>query len=167
MANTYELISSVTVGSGGAATMAFTSIPSTYTDLVVISSCRNTSTGGANISMTFNGSSTGYTTKILEGDGSTVVSASGTYANAGLIVYSNQTSNTFSNNQVYIPNYASSNYKSFSTDGVQENNATLAYSDLVAGLWSNTAAITSITLTPTANNFAEHSTAYLYGISNA
>jgi hypothetical protein len=35
MANTYEAIATVEVGSGGASTIDFTSIPSTYTDLVL------------------------------------------------------------------------------------------------------------------------------------
>jgi len=58
---TYTLISSVTVGSGGAATMQFNSIPSTYTDLVLSFSTRDTvSQNGANIKITFNSSSSGY-----------------------------------------------------------------------------------------------------------
>jgi hypothetical protein len=55
------------------------------------------------------------------------------------------TANTFGNTEFYIPNYTSSNYKSFSVDGVTENNATAAFA-LYAGLWSNTAAITSFRL---------------------
>jgi len=76
------------------------------------------------------------------------------------------TASTFGNGQVYIPNYAGSNNKSTSADTVSEDNATLAYSALTAGLWSNTAAITSITIAAV-TNFAQYSTAYLYGISNA
>jgi len=54
MATTYTLISSVTVGSGGAATMTFSSIPQTYTDLLVRVSARNTSTSGSGLNMRFN-----------------------------------------------------------------------------------------------------------------
>jgi hypothetical protein len=59
------------------------------------------------------------------------------------------------------PNYTSSNYKSISANTVNERNATAVTMELAAILWSNTAAITSIALTPAAGNFAEHSTAYL------
>jgi hypothetical protein len=45
MANTYEIISSVTVGAGGAAYIEFTNIPQTYTDLNLVFSGRNTSSG--------------------------------------------------------------------------------------------------------------------------
>jgi hypothetical protein len=78
------------------------------------------------------------------------------------------TSNTFGNTSVYIPNYAGSNFKSISIDGVTENNATAALQFFNAGLFKSTSAITSISLT--AYNFAsyvQYSTADLYGISNA
>ena len=74
----------------------------------------------------------------------------------------------FNNIGIYIPNYAGSNNKSFSIDNAQENNITTAYSQLEAGLWSDSSAITSIRLTEQyGNNLVEYSTAYLYGISNA
>jgi hypothetical protein len=77
------------------------------------------------------------------------------------------TASTFANNEVTIPNYTSSNFKSYSVDSVTENNATQAYAIFVAGLWSNTAAITSITLGLSSANFVQYSTAYLYGIKNS
>jgi hypothetical protein len=167
MANTYTLISSVTVGSGGAASMGFTSIPATYTDLLIKTSARGTSAHIANdIILSFNGSSADFTGKLLYGSGSSAVS--GNAGNAiGLYVGANATASTFSNGEYYIPNYTSSNFKSTSADDVSENNATTAYQYLIASLWSQTAAITSITLTPTSGNFVQYSTAYLYGISNA
>jgi hypothetical protein len=82
-------------------------------------------------------------------------------------VPSNWTANTFSNGEIYIPNYAGSNYKSWSSDAVTENNATSADMSLVAGLTSITAAITSITIAGAAGNLVQYSTAYLYGVSNA
>jgi hypothetical protein len=84
------------------------------------------------------------------------------------IVPSTSTASTFSNAELYIPNYAGSNNKSSSVDGVSENNATASNMALTANLWSDTAAITSIKLTPAGGgNFVQYSTAYLYGISNA
>jgi hypothetical protein len=168
MATTYTLISSVTVGSGGAATIGFTSIPSTYTDLVLKTSLRTDRALEIDaILFTLNASTSNFTGRRLFGDGSSVTSDTVTriilIANAAT-----STSTTFSNNEIYIPNYAGSTNKSYSIDGVAENNATFARADLTAGLWSDTSAITSITLTPNIGpNFIQYSTAYLYGISNA
>jgi hypothetical protein len=64
-----------------------------------------------------------------------------------------------------FPNYRSSNFKSFSADGANEDNNASIYEGLTTGLWSQTAAITSLTIG--GNNFAQYSTFTLYGISNA
>ena len=169
MANTYTLIASSTVGSGGAANIEFTSIPQTYTDLLVLASARSTRNSDTvdDLVIRFNGSTTSYTSKRLYGTGSSVVSDSPTDIR-GFAVADNSTGSTFSNNQFYIPNYTSnSTYKSVSVDGVNENNATTAYSVLDAGLWSNNSAITSITLLANNGNLMQYSTAYLYGIKNS
>jgi hypothetical protein len=76
------------------------------------------------------------------------------------------TANTFGNMSIYFPNYTSSNFKSFSVDAVTENNGTAAFIDMGAHLFSDTNAINRITFI-SAGLFLEHSTAYLYGISNA
>jgi len=167
MPNTYYLLASNTVGSGGTASITFSSIPSTYTDLVIKSSARTTS-GAPVYVFQFNGSSTNWYYKSLEGYGSGAP-ASGGSANAysGVVEGSN-TANTFNNNEYYIPNYAGSNYKSMSCDSVTENNGTTAYASFYANSWSNTAAIASITITPSnATNFVQYSTFYLYGIKNS
>ena len=167
MANTHEIIASVTVGSGGAANIEFTSIPATYTDLLVNLSGRIDQTGIVRqVDISFNGSTSNFTGIYLQGNGASVFSGSlGQYV--GNATGTSATASTFSNTSIYIPNYASSNNKSFSVDFTTENNATTADVGLIAGLWSNSAAITSVTLTPAGGNFVEHSTAYLYGISNA
>jgi hypothetical protein len=165
---TFTLIESVTVGSGGAASIDFTSIPATYTDLVLKISARDTGDNQAKIQFNL-GSPTGYTNRVLEGDGATTYSnsASGSASINGYTVnFGGRTANTFGNADIYIPSYAGSSNKSFSSDGVEENNATTAYAKMFAGLWSNTTAITSVKLIAT-TLFVEHSTAYLYGVSNA
>jgi hypothetical protein len=79
---------------------------------------------------------------------------------------SSATASTFASADIYIPNYTSSDYKSISIDTVTEKNATDAYMRLTAGLWSNTAAITSIGLNCSASgNFVQYSTFYLYGVA--
>ena len=174
MANTFIKIASVTVGSGGSATMSFTSIPSTYTDLKIVISARSSYSSGEGVLMRFNSSSgANYTYRQLYGFGSSVGSyaptSSETYGFLGSIGGTNYTASTFNSIDLYVPNYASSNNKSFSVDTVAENNsATVNQNDLIAGLWSQTAAITSITLTSyNAANFVQHSTATLYGIKNS
>ena len=170
---TYTLIMpAVVVGSGGAATISFSSIPSTYTDLVLLISARTTQTGTgfpwSSPRIAFNGVTTNQSDRYIYGDGGTAYSGSGSAINAAFGANSGDaTASTFANFYGYIPNYAGSTFKSMSQDSVAENNATLAGTILDAALWSSTAAITSITLTPSSGSFAQHSTAYLYGVSNA
>lgn len=166
MPSNYTKIASVTVGSGGAASIAFTSIPATYTDLVVKISGRNTSSGDW-FNLSFNGSTSNFTGRQLFGTGGGAFSYAKTDGTEAFVNNnSSTTASTFSNSEVYIPNYAGSTNKSFSVDSVTENNGTTAYSILYAGLWSQTSAITSLTFTPNANTLAQYTTATLYGISN-
>ena len=158
-------IAAVEVGSAGAANIAFSSIPQGYTDLKVVVSARTDRASVQDIMLlSFNGSTTSFSARYLEGNGSTAGSYTDQARGFGNADGANATSNTFGNTELYIPNYAGSNNKSWSGDGVNETNATAAYSSLFAGLWSNTAAITSITLTGNISNFIQYSTATLYGI---
>ena len=167
MAANYTLLEKITVGAAGASSVTFSGIPQTgYTDLALKVSARTDTTGSGNgFLMYLNGSTSSYTKRQVYGDGSVVASNSGSTAAGGLINGTTETSNTFASTDIYIPNYAGSNYKSTSHDTVSENNATFAYTLLSAGLWSNTSAVTSITLTPNAGNFVQYSTFYLYGVA--
>ncbi len=163
---TYQLISSVTVGAGGASSIDFTSIPSTYTDLEILVSGRTTGAGNG-INITFNGNTSNYTNAAMQGNGGSV-SSYGTYnRNAGMFGYSGDTASSFGSTKIYILNYTSSRFKTYSADAVSENNGATAYMNIVNGLWSNTSAITSISLAPMEGTLIQYSTAYLYGISNA
>jgi hypothetical protein len=158
-------IGSVEVGSAGAANIAFSSIPQGYTDLKVVVSARTDATVGANgyyYNVTFNGTSANRSGRYLEGTGS--AANSGTFTLYGVSDASDQTANTFSNGELYIPNYTSANFKSASFDSVQENNATASRAIFSVGLWSDTAAITSVTFTPAGGSFVQYTTATLYGI---
>ncbi len=161
------LISTTTVGAGGAASVDITSIPGTYTDLFVVLSLRSNTaraSSGGFATVRFNGSSSTYARRILLGDGSSAASASD--ANATVLVNaSDTTSNTFNNASIYIPNYAGSTAKVFSVDAVNENNATTADIQLMAQSWSGTSAITQITLAMGAGSFVQYSTISLYGIT--
>jgi len=173
MANTYTAIATVTVGSGGASTVEFTSIPATYTDLLLVFSLRSDrSASSISSSLIVNGSTSSYSSRYIRGDGSSVASYTGasSYFNPGEVPAATATSSTFGNGMVYIPNYAGSTNKSFSFDNVQENNTTGAYQTMGAGLWSNTSAITSIEIGHrdyASGNFVQYSTATLYGIKNS
>jgi hypothetical protein len=164
---TYNKIASVTVGSGGAANMDFQNIPADYTDLVLKVSARNSSNENAYRVRINNDSSTLYSARFLLGNGSTASSnnnSTQTAAFVGRMSMSTDTASTFGSTDIYIPNYTSSVAKSLSSDVVTENNATTAFQSLFAALYTGTSAITRLTLIPDANNFAEHSTATLYGI---
>lgn len=166
MPNTYTLISSSTVGSGGAANIEFTSIPGTYTDLLLVTSLRTTTTkadGWDDTQIKINGSSASITGKQLYGTGSGTGSnsptAGGVFAN-----HASMTASSFSSASLYITNYAGSNNKSFSVNSVTEQNATSALANLYAGLWSSSSAITSLGIDAISSTFVQYSTARLYGI---
>jgi hypothetical protein len=170
MATTYTLIDKTTLGSS-TASVNFSSIPSTYTDITVLVSARteagaSTSDG---LKCYFNGSNSSLTYRRIFGNGSAAYSDSGSTGLAGICCSNGQTANTFGNSYLYIPNYTSSNYKSISSDGVAESNGATDYqSQLIATLWSNTAAINQITfISETGSNFMSGSSFYLYGIKNS
>jgi hypothetical protein len=172
MATTFTKIASVSVGSGGAATIAFTSIPSTYTDLLIYVSPRSARSAVEDeLWIRFNADTgNNYSYRAINGDGSTASSQSGSSVAAvyrGWMPGNTTTANTFGNHYIYVPNYAGSSYKSVSADDVSENNATSARATLRAGLWNNTAAITTVTLLPEVSTFMQYSTATLYGIKNS
>lgn len=178
MANTYVKIgSTVTVGVLGAATIDFTSIPATYTDLQLVMSVRSSNaTNGDLVEALFNSTASSITGKRLEGvvSGSPYVASDSLNVNqagaqriyVGACSAALDTASTFGSVQLYVPNYAGSTNKSTAGDGVGENNASTNTLAISAGLWSNSAAITtiSISLFRTGASFVQYSTATLYGI---
>lgn len=170
---TMTKISKVTVGAGGATSISFNSIPATYTDLRIVISGRSDfgqHYGGG--TLRFNGDSSAYSYRRIYGDTTTVGSSAGAAA-AGIIDWdvngAPTTANTFGNTQIYIPNYASSNFKCAMIDYTVENNAAAAINGLHVGMWSSTAPISSITLysfTFSTYYFQQYTTATLYGVFN-
>lgn len=150
--------------------VTFSSIPQGYTDLIVKISAR-AEIGSANeLSIKINGTTGGYSKVDINGTGSAVDSTS-VSGNSWLSIRrsiggSSNTANTFSNIEIYMPNYTSSNYKSSSTDSVTENNATTSYATLTAGLSTVTSAITSLIfgLEASGGSFVANSTFTLYGV---
>jgi len=157
-------VTSITFTDGGAW--------SGYTDLLIKYSSRTTDGGSSEmLRVQFNSATTGYTARQLFTTGGTPSSQSYASAYNAIVVVNQQgdgsTANTFGSCDIYIPNFASSNYKSLSADIVGENNGTSAPRGIAAGLWSNTAAITSITLTTQfgTTDLKVGTTATLYGIT--
>jgi hypothetical protein len=177
MPNTLIPIQTYTLGSS-ALSVTFDNIPQNYTDLKIVISGRDDRASQPNgdvaLRVSFNGTvNTGsiYTQRRLYGSPGTGAgsdSTSTTNLSVGMLTSSTATTDTFGNTEIYIPNYAGSTNKSFSVDGVQETNATTAYAIMIAGLWSNAAAITSVALTPLVGTlFSQYSTASLYGIKKS
>ena len=168
MAFTYSKLAEVTVGSGGSSTIEFTNIPQNYTDLLINFSARLSSNPFSEAEiwceLGFNGqgSHINNTGKLLSGNGSSATSS--TNYTFFYIPTSGATVNTFSNTQIYFPNYTGSSQKLFSIDSVQENNVTGAYINLSAGLWTSPTAISTFTIYPRSGAFAQYSTATLYGV---
>ena len=174
MANTYTLIASNTLSSS-AASVTFSSIPATYTDLVLRLSVRSsTSATNAVMQMLLNNDSdpTGYYSRTeLRGDGAAAASSRDSNDNKMQFRFSdasNATSNTFSNIEIYIPSYLASQNKPLSGINAMETNATTAYLTAQAGLWRKTNAIDRIDLSwVDTNNFVSGSSFFLYGIKNS
>jgi hypothetical protein len=165
-----ELITSVTVGSGGAASVtlpATGTIPQTYTDLYLVMSARSNRSGGQPADgFLIKPNNTTPTIKYISGEGSGTPFSGTSYS--GIVPTISATASTFGSCSAYFPNYANtSNHKSFSVDDVSENNGTIAYATLSANLYSSNSAITTIVVESiNSASFVEHSTFYLYGISN-
>ena len=164
-----------TVLTGSQTDVTFSSIPSTYTDLVVLGTARRD--GGTyypNVYVELNATASSYSGTIAFGNNTTPTSANysaGTSLSYQYMAGASNTSNTFSSFELYFPNYAGSTNKPISATTAVENNSSTNSQYMVAHaaqLWSNTAAINSIRLySGSGNNFVSGSSFYLYGIKNS
>lgn len=156
-----------TVLTGTQASVTFSSIVNTYTDLVILVSARDTYTADAynTITVSLNGSTAnGSATEIYAG-GTLVGSFRTTNVKLDYHSSGSSTASTFGNGTIYIPNYAGSTNKVLSAESVAEtNSASTNFMGVTANLWSQTTAITSITLTPASGSFVSGSRFDLYGI---
>jgi hypothetical protein len=177
MPSTYTLISSNVLATS-AASVTFSDIPSTYTDLVLKVNGRGTDTGNyLSVQLRFNSdTATNYSRTALfgYGPGGSLGSTRGTSLTFTTAMYSansnDATANTFGNAEFYIANYLVSANKPISSFGVAESNTGQGFIDTTAHLWRNTSAITSITINPFFGgslNWITGSSFYLYGIKNS
>ena len=170
--STYTLIQSQTLVSS-AASVTFSTIPSTYTDLVLKVSARSDRADGNNNTIgqiQLNGTTANYSDTLLYGNGSSPGStydSNFSYIPANYMNSNSSTSNTFSSMDFYIPSYTVSQNKPLSVFMAQEINGTTAWLNSTAGLWRNTAAITSLTFSFNGYNVLSGSSFYLYGISSS
>jgi len=164
---TMELIQTTTLGTA-AASIDFTSLPQDATDLMLFISARTTANDGVvwyDVKIEFNNNTSNLSARVAYGTGSAVA----TILDATSIllrVNSNlSTASTFGNASIYVPNYAGSIQKSVSIDSVTENNSTAAFQAITAGLWANTAAITSVKATALTGNLDAGTTISVYKIT--
>jgi hypothetical protein len=167
----YESIATVTVGSGGSASITFSSIPSTYQHLQIRGIARSTATGdstGQYYAFRFN-SDTGnnYSFHVMKGDGSSVsASAIAPWDTMAVERTSTafQTAGVFGAIVLDVLDYADTNkYKTTRALAGFDNNGSGQIA-LCSDSWRNTAAVDNIVFTLGAGNFAEYSSFALYGI---
>jgi hypothetical protein len=166
----YSLIAKTTVGSGGTMAISFTSIPQTYTDLVLLVTARNGVYNYGGFFMKLNGSAwlSDVDAKRLIGETTT------TYSNNSEEMTWNNSSYTagaFSNGQMYFSNYTGSGVKPVAFEGVQAHNGQGPVIHITSWIWNQTAPITQIEIGNFDNlfqndRFVQNSTAYLYGIKS-
>jgi hypothetical protein len=173
MANTYALIQSQTLGAD-AASVAFNSIPQTYTDLVFHITARGT-TNNLSTRLRFNGNSVGYGIAEYYAQANTNTNGNQYFNNTEIdTTRTNQanssfTASTFSSIEVYICNYSSSSInKSLSNfSASQQMSVSIGNLEVMSAIWANNEAITSVSFFPNVVNFAAGSTFNLYGIKNS
>lgn len=170
----YQAIMTATVDSGGASSITFSSIPSTFKHLQIRAMTKEsgTGTGGPNMAMYFNSDSTytNYNAHYLNATGSGSLSsgnvqASGYNAYFGNTVTSNASyANIYGAVVVDILDYASTakNKTIRSLNGHDQNGS--GEVTFNSAVWLSTSAINAITLSVVGSSFAPGNTFALYGI---
>jgi len=163
--STYTPIATTTLGSNQAS-VTFSGISGSYTDLIIWTNAANTA-GNAAIKVQVGNSSidtgSNYSTTYLYGNGSTATSGRTTSATS--MIAARTASTLTANGYITLQNYSNTTtYKTMLSRGNAANEMAVAY----VGLWRSTSAINIITLTDeNANNFISGSTFTLYGIAAA
>lgn len=168
--STSVLIKTVTVGGDNPSSMVLDQIPADYDDLRLVIHARVTSVGiyEQDLYIRFNSSSSNKQCKRLYANNSSSLFQARTDLLVGQVVSAVSGTPSFSSTNVYITDYASSNYKAYSSESSQNainNYGSGSWENIVTGLWSDTSAITSITIEPSGGTFIEGTTASLYGVS--
>ncbi len=166
----YESIATTTVGSGGAASVTFSSIPGTYTHLQIRAILKNTSSSNF-AAMRFN-SDTGsnYNAHYLDGDGASVSAGGSANYDRSYFGYTSTSSQThiFGASVIDILDYKDTNkFKTVRILTGVDVNGSGGYMEFSSSAWRSTSAITDINIFFSSNNFAEYTHIALYGIRSA
>jgi hypothetical protein len=171
MPNNYVLLERIELNAT-TASVIFANIPQTgYTDLKIVASARlDYNAAVASLGVYLNTAASDSSYRWVRGNGTVAASGNGSAQQdfyLGEVPALTATSNTFSNTEIYIPNYTGSQQKSMSADSVSEQNGTTAYAYFSAGLSTKTAAITSVTIRGFGGtgNLVSGSTFSLYGLA--
>jgi hypothetical protein len=166
MPATYEPIATTTLGTA-AASIDFTSISASYTDLRLVLVAKN-ATNSSNPNLTVNNDTgTNYSVTRLFGNGTTVTSnRNASITSVGLNDGYNLSTAQWQTFFVDFFSYAGSSYKTFLINSNQDENGAGEVGRYV-GMWRSTSTITSVKMTVSAGTFAIGTTATLYGIKNA
>jgi hypothetical protein len=165
---TYEPIATTTLGSA-AASITFSSIAASYTDLrVIIPFFKETATSQTSVRVQFNSdTASNYGFMYISGDGSSVTTGNN---NSDNYIYANFLTDATSTypclTTIDLFSYAGSTFKSVLCTGSADKNGSGSL-ERTAGMWRSTSAITSIALFSQIGNFAAGTTATLYGILKA
>lgn len=158
-------------GTGSSNVITFSDIPSTYQHLQIRSIARSTVSGN-NIGITFNNdTSANYSRHLLGGNGSSIFGGSGASENSITIEDVTADSGTGSNTMgvaiIDIHDYAvTTKNKTVRALSARENNGSGAIK-VSSGLWINTSAITTISITANLSNFTTATIFALYGIKGS
>ena len=148
--------------------ITFANIPQTYTDLRIVWSARGNLSGAwLDVTAKFESSTTGYSQRYLFATGSSASQGTGGYsaAYAGHASGTSNPANTFSNVEMFIPNYRSSVSKTFNFNSVTANNSTSALTMMGSSVWTGTAAITNIVFEIPGGSFIADTSFSIYGVA--
>ena len=160
----YDSISTVTVGSGGTSSITFSSIPSTYTHLQ-LRVITGSNPGGYNSGLRFNSDSgSNYYGHAMYGSGTTKGGFSLGSQTFASISFNGISNTEFSPTVVNILDYTNTNKNKVIRSLTGRDNNASGDIYLMSGYWSNTAAITDITIVAPSATFIEYSSFALYGI---
>lgn len=167
------IIEDTTVGAGGVASVTFSSIPQTYSHLYVVGSARSTYNNvNGSVLLQFNGDTgSNYWQSLVYYNASTVsaYNSMNTFGYVGFCTALTSAANAFSPFYAFIMDYTNTaTYKSWQGGAVAtgtQSGSTGAYPGWAGGSWQNTAAITSVTVLPSATGWAQYSRFTLYGLS--
>lgn len=163
---TMTLISTVTIPTSGTASIQFTGIPQTGTDLLILCSMRTQGSTLEQIQMSITGAGTTPSVKIW---GTGTSPNTNSFTNTAFIGYMNQindTANSFGNTSIYISNYSGAQIKTIMSDSVAATGSTASLESMNVLSSGSTSAITEFTLNAsTYGTLTAGSTASLYMIT--